>query len=390
MGIIKGQHRIYIFVTVAIMLTGAIYLLCRGANRVVIEGHIATCDDMMVYLERYNGDQQRVIDSAKLNNAGMFRFVVDNGSEESIFYDLVFGWERIPLLCKSGDKIKVDAAGSVSLNYRVSGSEESELLRSFFQPYIKGTRELKSILSRYSTEQRAGKDLSESIKAYNNKYKEIKQSQLRFIVENKGKLAAIYALTQHISGDDYLIDEQSDMVYMNMISEEVALNYPNSPYLNTLKHKIELIESRQELLSSVNYLDYPEITLNDIYGKSISLSSLKGNVILLDFWAPQIAESNRNNAELKEIYVDFGKDGLEIYQVGVEKNKSQWINAIQEQRLPWISVSDLLGESSPTLGLYNVTKLPSNVLIGRDGDIIAINIFGEQLRESVAALVAKR
>ena len=116
-----------------------------------------------------------------------------------------------------------------------------------------------------------------------------------------------------------------------------------------------------------------------MYGKNIKLSSLAGRVILLSFWSTESGRMGGVNADLKEIYERFSERGFEIYQVGIERSKAVWINAVQEQQLPWISVGDMRGEHSPVLGMYNVKSLPANFLIDREGNIVAKNIYGNDL-----------
>ena len=78
--------------------------------------------------------------------------------------------------------------------------------------------------------------------------------------------------------------------------------------------------------------------------------------------------------------------GFEVYQVAIDTSKPLWINAVQEQQLPWISVSDLRGRGSSALGLYNVQKLPANFLIDKEGSIVARDIYGKSLEEKLDEL----
>jgi peroxiredoxin len=121
----------------------------------------------------------------------------------------------------------------------------------------------------------------------------------------------------------------------------------------------------------------------DMYGKEQSLSSLEGKVILLHFWSAAVGNSNAMNADLKEIYAKYHDQGFEIYQVGIDTSKALWINTIQEQQLPWISVSDMKGEASTSLGEYNVQRLPSNFLIDREGNIVAKDLVGDKLEAEI-------
>ena len=120
-----------------------------------------------------------------------------------------------------------------------------------------------------------------------------------------------------------------------------------------------------------------------MYGNEISLSSLAGNVILVDFWSAEVGNSNAFNAELKEMYAEYESKGFRVYQVSADTSKARWITAVQEQRLPWISVCDFKGEVSPMLRAYNVRKLLSNFLIDSKGNIIGKDLYSNALKRKL-------
>ena len=147
------------------------------------------------------------------------------------------------------------------------------------------------------------------------------------------------------------------------MADAISETYPDSPYLISLRNDVARMEARTSLLQSIQERSYPDLAAPDMYGNEIKLSSLDGYVVLVDFWSAELGNSNALNADLKEIYHEYESKGFRVYQVSVDTVKSTWINAVQEQRLPWISVCDFRGEASPLLGTYNVKKLPSNYLI---------------------------
>jgi hypothetical protein len=113
-----------------------------------------------------------------------------------------------------------------------------------------------------------------------------------------------------------------------------------------------------------------------IAGSAVAVGTLRGTLA-----APRAAI----NAELKEVYAEYADRGFEIYQIGVDVSKDIWINAVQEQQLPWISVCDFRGRNSPALGLYNVQKLPANFLIDREGIVVARDLYGTGLQRALEA-----
>ncbi|NMD01566.1 MAG: TlpA family protein disulfide reductase, partial [Bacteroidales bacterium] len=124
----------------------------------------------------------------------------------------------------------------------------------------------------------------------------------------------------------------------------------------------------------------PDFSLTDSNGKLFKLSRLRGNFVLLDFWASWCTPCRYENPNLVKAYKDFAKKGLHIVQVSLDNNKEQWLQAIEKDNLtPWTHVSDLKYWDSPVAKLYGIQAIPANFLIAPDGKIIAQNLRGEQL-----------
>ena len=250
------------------------------------------------------------------------------------------------------------------------------------------SRRLEQIVSRYADAEISAEQRQRLAREYTDEYYRIRREQLRFIIENKASLAAVYALYQRLPGDTALFNGDSDVVYFRTVAEALEQTYPDSPYLPALLGEIARMDARINLTSRISESGYPDLELTDIYGKKIRLSSLAGKVVLLDFWSAELGNSNVMNAELKDIYAKYAGSPteFEVYQVAIDSSKPLWITAVQEQQLPWVSVSDLKGRLSPVVGLYNVQKLPANFLIDREGTIVAKDIYGKSLDDKLAEL----
>jgi peroxiredoxin len=321
-----------------------------------------------------------------LDGNGAYRFRIDNADPTPMLYNLVYGGDRIPLLLSRGERVEVDALGSALANYTVSGSPESELLRRFIKEFHAGMLELKKIEQEYYA---ASDAESKALLAqrYTTTYNGIKRKQISFIVENKHYLASVYALYQRLPGDGYLSSAESDLIYYRTVADAVSHRYPTSPFMLTLSNDIARMEARISLLNSVEVRNCPELKAKDMFGTEHRLSSLEGNYVLIDFWSAELGNSNALNAELKEIYDEFSSRGFEVYQVSADTSKVAWVTAVQEQKLPWISVCDFAGEGSILLRSYNVRKLPSNFLVDREGRIIAKDLYSDALRRKLASLL---
>lgn len=362
-------------------LAAALLLCGCHSSKVRISGRFVGNDATTVYLEQVTPLAQSVIDSTVLDKDGSYRLFIKTAAKSPALYNIVYNGERIPLFLAAGDRLTVNSIGNIIRNYTVDGSEESELLRQFYQAFVTGAQNLDKLATRFSNTALSETDRQALIKEYTAEYYRIRREQLRFIIEHKASLAAVYALYQRLPGDTYLFNGDSDVVYFRTVAEALEQSYPESPYLQSLLAEIARMDARINLSSRIVETGYPDLELSDIYGKKIRLSSLMGKVVLLDFWSAELGNSNVLNAELKEIYAKYTKANtpFEVYQVAIDTSKPLWIIAVQEQQLPWISVSDLRGKASQALGMYNVQKLPTNFLIDKEGTLVARDIYGKSL-----------
>lgn len=362
-------------------LSAAVVLCACQSSKVRISGRFVGNSAKSVYLEQVSPFLQKVVDSVELDKEGNYRFELKGVSHTPSLYNVIYNGERIPLLLAGGERLTLNSVGSVIRNYTVEGSEESQLLREFYQAYVGGAQRLDNIVAHYASPDIPEEQRRQLARDYTDEYYRIRREQLKFIIEHKSSLAAVYALYQRLPGDTNLFNGDSDVVYFRTVAEAIGKTYPDSPYLPALLSEIARMDARINLTSRISETGYPDLELTDIYGRKIRLSSLAGKVVLLDFWSAEMGNSNALNAELKAIYEKYAdaSTAFEVYQVAIDTSKPLWITAVQEQQLPWISVSDLRGQASPVLGLYNVQKLPANFLIDRDGNIAGKDLQGPEL-----------
>ncbi|UPT65429.1 MAG: TlpA family protein disulfide reductase [Sphingobacteriales bacterium JAD_PAG50586_3] len=140
----------------------------------------------------------------------------------------------------------------------------------------------------------------------------------------------------------------------------------------------------------------PDLKFNDPQGKPIALSSLRGKIVLIDFWASWCGPCRRENPTVVSAYEKFkdskfkGAKGFAVYSVSLDQNAEAWKKAITADKLNWDThVSDLKYWSSEAARIYNVRSIPMNFLLDSKGVILAKNLRGPALHTEIDKLVSK-
>ncbi|HSH67503.1 MAG TPA: TlpA disulfide reductase family protein [Bacteroidia bacterium] len=194
-----------------------------------------------------------------------------------------------------------------------------------------------------------------------------------FIEQHSTSLATLAAI-QQLPVDDF------EDTYKKL-DEALLKKYPNSVYVKSFH---ESILKRNQLAIGT---PAPEINMNTPEGKPLPLSSLKGKVVLIDFWASWCGPCRAENPNIVAAYQKYASKGFDIYSVSLDKSAESWKQAIAKDNLIWKNhVSDLKFWQSPVVALYNFTSIPTNFLIDKKGNIIAKNLRGEELEKKLATI----
>ena len=365
----------HIFKAAAVVLATMATVSCDN-NKFRVEGEISNAKDSVLYFENVGLEGIQMLDSVTLGEGGSFAFS-GNATEAPEFYRLRIADQIINVSIDSTETvtIKGEYPGMAS-NYTVSGSDNCDKIRELALRQMDLQR--KAIEIQNNTDLGIAK-ANDSIMRLINAYKEdVKQN---FIYKEPYKAYSYFALFQTIG--NWLIfnprTDKNDIKAFAAVATSWDTYHPHAERGQNL-HNIAIEGMKNQRIiaaqnadlevdaSKVSESGLVDINLLDNKGLERSLTSLKGQVVLLDFHIFAMDESPARILALRELYNKYHSQGLEIYQVSLDPDEHFWKQ--QTAALPWINVRDGSGVNSQRLMLYNVQTIPDYFLIDRDNNIV--------------------
>jgi peroxiredoxin len=210
----------------------------------------------------------------------------------------------------------------------------------------------------------------------------------RFIVANKGSLSAIPALYQKIDSAEYVLNDKSDFKYFVLVDSVLYRKYPESAIVKALHARVETIryQLNNQKLNKESVAEgsiAPEFVLKSLDGDTLSLSRFKGRYVLLTFWATWAKPSAAYNAGLAEVYKKYKPYGFEIIQVSLDRTADELNRGLTPDMRQWKHISEFKMWNSSLVKEYKVACIPSNFIINRQGVVVAKNVLGKSLYDTL-------
>jgi peroxiredoxin len=373
-----------------LLVLAAFISACKKPNGFVISGKITNAEEKYLYLDELKVAASVPIDSVKIKKDGSFEFK-GKINYPNFFLLRLTDQNFLTLLVDTTEKITVygDAA-NFSRDYIVEGSPGSLLVQELNNRLTVTKHKLDSIRSRlivFRTREGYG---AEKVR-WEQELIDIKKSQIQystdFVQKHPFSMASVLALYQKFDDSNYVVQ---DLQSLKVAASALNSVFPKSEhvkalYANTMRLMAEEKNSKLREFIKEHGTNSPDINLPDYNGKDILLSSLRGKIVLIQFWSAKDRASRIQNEALTELYSKYKSRGFEIYQVSVDNERSAWIDAIEQDGLKWINVGDMKGSMS-ALHNYNIQKIPSNYILDKEGNIVARDIQGPELDKLIGKL----
>lgn len=335
-------------------------------------------------------------DSVKVETDGKFTFRKDI-QIPTFFVLRTTPQSFLTILMEPGEKMKIEADfNSLNMPESVTGSAGTQKLVDYNKA-LKGTIDKLRGLNEVYSQNADSKDLPQVIHTIDSTargyIRELNTYTKNFIIDNITSMVSVIALYQVVAPQVYVLNPTEDIAWFIKVDSSMMKLYPGSETVKSFHEQVLTLidqvkkEKGQEALSSSG-VEAAEIALPDPTGEIIKLSSTRGKYVLLDFWAAWCGPCRRENPNLVRAYNMYKNKGFQIFQVSLDKTREDWVKGIDQDMLgQWIHVSDLKYWNSSVVPLYKIESIPFNLLLDKEGKVIASNLRGEKLLSKLAEVI---
>lgn len=335
---------------------------CTCNNGYVIKGLITNnsvpIDSGTVYI--FNSDMSHADTTTIEQGRFVFKGRIEN---PDIYFIMVEGSRAFSQLFLENDKFSLTASLDKNMNdIIIKGGENQKLynLEAEKEREISKKYNFESLNIEYQNPETSQVRKDEIFEVFGSIKKEIGEYKSELMDKNPTSYFTLKHLLTDVDGMSF---EEAESRLSVFTSDERFVHNKDVDAISLAITQLKLIQPGMQA---------PDFTTPDREGNPVAFSDIyKANKItLLDFWASWCAPCRKVHPALKEIYEDYHKKGLEIFAVSFDNSRDKWLEAIEEDGLPWLHVSDLKYWNTASRDLYQVTYVPQYILVDSKGIIL--------------------
>lgn len=359
---------------IAILVLALAVFSCQTAkDEYSIKGSIAGVETGKIYLQKLVDGQPQSVDTTDVVD-GKFSF---KGKMEmpDIRFLRLNEQDYFAQFFLDNASITVKANKDSLRNTKITGSPSQDVFQAYVAEMEKLNKDVMALQEKYQNAMTTG-NTNEADKAkidYQAMIDNNKVYTKNFVKEHSNSVVAAYITLVQLAS-------QVEGAELDSITSKFAPEIGSSEYVVKLK---EMIAEQKKTAVGV---EAPDFTMNDPEGKPVQLSSLRGKVVMIDFWASWCAPCRQENPNVVKLYQQYHDKGFEIIGVSLDRAKEEWVQAIKDDQLSWIHVSDLQYWQNAAARLYGVNSIPQTYLLDKEGKIIAKGLRSEQLATKLSEL----
>ncbi|MDA9809476.1 TlpA family protein disulfide reductase [Flavobacteriales bacterium] len=220
----------------------------------------------------------------------------------------------------------------------------------------------------------------------------------KFINENKQSPSLIMLLGEIQSPVEFqkelfiikniILNQFENQKYLSEINKAIENANQQQKFIKNEKSRLKKEKGQRKKMGISIGSEAPEIALENASGEIISLNSLRGKVVLLDFWASWCRPCRAENPNVVKLYNKYKNQKFTVFSVSFDQEKSKWLAAIKQDQLSWPNhVSELTGWKSTPGEKYGITSIPKTFLIDKNGVIIGYDLRGEALEKKISEIL---
>ncbi len=342
-----------------------------------VSGHIKGVKKQLAYLQQfpYEGSALQIVDSATLGDDGSYKLHTI-GKEEGLYTVGVINGPQA-IFINDNDDITINLD---SINFRhpeVKNSDATKSIYNFMDDYIK-----RDSVVGMAYQQANEPDATDSVKqAFQQRFLSLNNFIKDYINKAQSPAAVYFAISQ-IPQQTMPLDD------LITLATSASNRFKGHAGLNTLKERLTTIaEQNSPKPYPLTNKPAPELTMQDVNGKTVRISDFKGKYLLVDFWASWCSPCRQENPNVVAAYNRYKDKNFTILGVSLDDDKQAWKDAIAKDGLAWNHMSDLKMWDSEAVKAYGFDGIPFNVLIDPSGNIIASSLRGSDLEAKLAQVL---